>query len=115
MREKPDKLAVPEQPNDTWSMDFMADRLSNGRKFRTFNVLDDFNREGLGIEVDVSLPAARVTRALDNIIQWRGKPKVIRCDNGPEYISHILAKWAEKNGIKLAFIQPGNPQQNAYV
>jgi putative transposase len=115
VREKPDKLAVPEQPNDTWSMDFMADRLSNGRKFRTFNVLDDFNREGLGIEVDVSLPAARVTRALDNIIQWRGKPKVIRCDNGPEYISHILAKWAEKNGIKLAFIQPGNPQQNAYV
>jgi len=115
VREKPDKLAVPEVPNDTWSMDFMADRLSNGSKFRTFNVLDDFNREGLGIEVDVSLPTARVIRALDNIIQWRGKPKALRCDNGPEYISHTLAEWANKHGISLAFIQPGNPQQNAYV
>lgn len=115
VREKPDRLAVPENPNDTWSMDFMADSLSSGQKFRTFNVLDDFNREGLGIEVDVSLPAARVTRALDNIIQWRGKPKVLRCDNGPEYISGTLANWASSNGITLAFIQPGNPQQNAYV
>lgn len=115
VREKPDKLAVPQHPNDTWSMDFMADSLSGGQKFRTFNVLDDFNREGLGIEVDVSLPAARVTRALDNIIEWRGKPKVLRCDNGPEYISGTLAAWAEKHKIILAFIQPGNPQQNAYV
>ena len=115
VREKPDKLLVPGAPNDTWSLDFMADSLSGGQKFRTFNVLDDFNREGLGIEVDVSLPAARVTRTLDNIIQWRGKPKVLRCDNGPEYISGTLAKWALLNGIKLAFIQSGNPQQNAYV
>ncbi len=114
-REKPDKLVVPEQPNDTWSMDFMADNLSNGRAFRTFNVLDDFNREGLGIEVDISLPAGRVTRSLDQIIEWRGKPKAIRCDNGPEYISHTLSKWAEAQEIKLAFIQPGKPQQNAYV
>jgi putative transposase len=115
VREKPDKLAVPQHPNDTWSMDFMADQLSNGNKFRTFNVLDDFNREGLGIEIDVSIPAARVTRALDNIIEWRGKPKVLRCDNGPEYISGTLAAWAEKHEITLAFIQPGNPQQNAYI
>ncbi len=115
VREKPDKLAVPEHPKDTWSMDFMADSLSGGQKFRTFNVLDDFNREGLGIEVDVSIPAARVTRALDNIIEWRGKPKILRCDNGPEYISGTLASWALRHGITLAFIQPGNPQQNAYV
>jgi len=115
VREKPDKLAVPQHPNDTWSMDFMADQLSNGNKFRTFNVLDDFNREGLGIEVDVSIPAARVTRALDNIIEWRGKPKILRCDNGPEYISGTLAAWAKRHEITLAFIQPGNPQQNAYV
>ena len=86
-------------------LDFMADQLSNGNKFRTFNVLDDFNREGLGIEVDVSIPAARVTRTLDNIIEWRGKPKVLRCDNGPEYISGTLAAWAETNGIALAFIR----------
>lgn len=71
-REKPEPLAVPEQPNDTWSMDFMADQLANGRSFRTFNVLDDFNREGPGIEVDISLPSERVTRALDQIIEWRG-------------------------------------------
>jgi putative transposase len=115
VREKPDKLVVPEYPNDTWSMDFMADNLSCGQKFRTFNVLDDFNREGLGIEVDVSISAARVTRALDNIIEWRGKPKVLRCDNGPEYISGTMAAWAEKHKITLAFIQPGSPQQNAYV
>lgn len=114
-REKPDRLAVPEQPNDTWSMDFMADQLTTGRTFRTFNVLDDFNREGLGIEVDMSLPSERVKRSLDQIIEWRGKPRMIRCDNGPEYISGALQCWAEKHGIMLDYIQPGKPQQNAYV
>jgi hypothetical protein len=97
-REKPDVLAVPEAPNVTWSMDFMADRLGDGRAFRLLNVLDDFNREGLGIEVDFSLPAERVTRSLDRIIEWRGKPGTIRVDNGPEYISETLRKWAEKHG-----------------
>lgn len=96
IRKRPDKLRVPETANDTWSMDFMADKLSNGQKFRTFNVLDDFNREGLGIEVDVSLPSARVIRSLERIIEWRGKPKTIRCDNGPEYISGALYNWAKK-------------------
>jgi putative transposase len=67
----------------------------------------DFNREGLGIEVDFSLPAERVIRSLDNIIQWRGKPQTIRVDNGPEYISHKLLEWADKHGIALAHIQPG--------
>lgn len=100
-REKPEKLAVPEHPNDTWSMDFMADQLTTGRTFRTFNVLDDFNREGLGIEVDLSLPSERVKRSLDQIIEWRGKPRMIRCDNGPEYISGALRCWAEKHGIML--------------
>jgi putative transposase len=91
VREKPEKLAVPEQPNETWSVDFMADQLSSGRTFRTFNVLDDYNRESLGIEVDVSLPSERVTRVLDQITQWRGKPRRLRCDNGPEYISGTAA------------------------
>ena len=68
-------------------MDFMADRLGDGRAFRLLNVLDDFNREGSGIEVDFSLPAERVIRSLDRIIEWRGKPGTIRVDNGPEYIS----------------------------
>lgn len=80
-RDKSDALAVPEAPNMTWSMDFMADRLGDGRAFRLLNVLDDFNREGLGIEVDFSLPAERVIRSLDRIIEWRGKPGTIRVDN----------------------------------
>ena len=114
-RDKPDELAVPEAPNLVWSMDFMADRLADGRQFRLLNVVDDFNREGLGIEVEFSLPAERVVRSLEQIIEWRGRPAAIRVDNGPEYISGTLMKWADKRGIALNHIQPGKPQQNAYV
>lgn len=114
-REKPEPLAVPEAPNEVWSMDFMADQLADGRSFRTLNVLDDFNREGLAIEVDFSLPSERVVRTLNQIIAWRGKPLAIRVDNGPEYISAKLQNWAEAAGIGLIYIQPGKPQQNAYV
>ncbi len=96
-------------------MDFMHDQLSDGRSYRLFNVIDDYNREGLDIEVDFSLPAERVIRSLDQIIEWRGKPIAIRCDNGPEYISGALQEWAEKRRIRLAYIQPGKPQQNAYI
>jgi len=115
VREKPVPLAVPDEINQVWSMDFMHHRLTDGRTFRLFNVIDDHNREGLSIDIDFSLPAARVVRALDQIIEWRGKPLSIRSDNGPEYISDLLAAWANKNDIKLDFIQPGNPQQNAYI
>jgi len=115
VRKKPEPLSVPAAINESWSMDFMHDQLEDGRCYRLLNVIDDFNREGLAIEVDCSLPAARVARVLNQIIEWRGKPKQIRCDNGPEYISGLLAAWAETKGIELAFIQPGNPQQNAYV
>jgi len=114
-REKPEPLAVPEKPNQTWSMDFMHDQLADGRPYRLFNVIDDCNREGLGIEVDFSLPAERVIRALNQIIEWRGQPEIIRCDNGPEYISELLRNWSEELGIQLEFIQPGKPQQNAYI
>jgi putative transposase len=115
VREKPEPLAVPETINQVWSMDFMHDRLEDGRAFRLFNVIDDFNREGLAIEVDFSLPAERVVRALDQIIEWRGKPQAIRSDNGPEYISGVLQAWAKQRDIRLDYIQPGKPQQNAYV
>jgi len=98
-RDKPDELVVPRQINDMWSIDFMHDRLSDGRSFRTFNVLDDYNREGLGIEVDLSLPAPRVTRTLERIIEWRGKPNALRCDNGPELISQQLKDWADKHEL----------------
>ena len=114
-RDKPDSLSVPRAINECWSMDFMHDQLSSGRAIRLFNVIDDFNREGLGIEVDFSLPSERVIRSLDRIIEWRGKPKVIRCDNGPEYISKTILNWASRLGIRLEYIQLGNPQQNAYV
>ena len=115
VRCKPQALAVPEQMNEVWSMDFMHDQLSDGRSIRPFNVIDDFNREGLCIDVDFSLPSERVIRSLDQVIEWRGTPTAIRCDNGPEYISTTTAEWAKKRGIRIDFIQPGNPQQNAYV
>ncbi len=114
-RKRPEALSVPKTANEMWSMDFMSDQLGDGRCFRTFNVLDDFNREGLGIEVDFSLPAQRVVRSLEQIIAWRGKPSGIRVDNGPEYISQTLRKWAEQQEITLHYIQPGKPQQNAYI
>ena len=115
MREKPEALAVPLDLNQVWSMDFMHDQLYDGRSFRLFNVIDDFNRESLGIEVDFSLPSERVIRALKQIIEWRGKPAVIRCDNGPENISGEIQNWASRTGIRLEYIQPGKPQQNAYI
>ena len=114
-RDKPEALSVPIAINQVWSMDFMSDTLKDGRSFRTFNVIDDYNREGLTIDVDFSLPSVRVIRALDQIIEWRGKPYAIRCDNGPEYISQKLVDWATNNKITLLYIQPGKPTQNAYI
>jgi putative transposase len=111
----PEPLAVPGMANQCWSMDFMSDSLFCGRRFRTFNVVDDFNREVLAIEIDLSLPALRVTRVLDRIAAWRGYPKKIRMDNGPEFISVTLASWAEDHGVALEFIKPGKPTQNSYV
>jgi putative transposase len=115
VRERPETLAVPTCINTAWSIDFMHDRLADGRSIRLFNVIDDYNREGLAIEVDFSLPAERVVRTLNQIIEWRGQPAMIRCDNGPEYISATLQAWAAQRGIRIEYIQPGKPQQNAYV
>lgn len=115
-RDKPEQLAVPETVNQVWSMDFMHDQLQDGRCIRLLNVMDDFNREGLGIEIDFFLPSERVIRALENIIEWRDCPREIRCDNGPEYVSGIFQSWAEKKrGIRIRYIQPGKPQQNGYA
>ena len=114
-RDKPDPLSVPRMVNQVWSMDFMSDSLSDGRPLRTFNVMDDYNREGLTVEVDTSMPSLRVVRALERIIEWRGKPAALRCDNGPEYISQTLVNWANEQQITLLYIQPGKPTQNAYI
>jgi putative transposase len=108
-------LEVVSSINECWSMDFMSDALQSGRKLRTFNLIDDFNREALAIEIDTSLPAERIIRVLEQVISWRGKPKRIRVDNGPEFISLKLAIWCEERGIELQFIQPGKPTQNAYI
>jgi putative transposase len=93
----------------------MSGSLNTGRKIRTFNVIDDYNRECLGIEVDHPLPAQRVIKSLEQLIEWRSKPKAIRCDNGPEYISHALREWAQAMGIEIMHVQPGKPTQNAYI
>lgn len=115
VREKPEPLTVPERGNEVWSMDFRHDQLEDGRSIRLLNVIDDFNREALGIGVDFSLPSHRVIRTLAKIMAWRGMPRVIRCDNGPEYISATLLNWASARDIHIEHIQPGKPQQNAYV
>jgi len=96
-------------------MDFMHDQLSDGRKYRLFNALDDFRREGLVIGAGFSLPAKRVIRSLNQLIEWRGKPTVIRCHNGLEFISHDFTEWAWKHSIRIEYIQPGKPQQNAHI
>lgn len=118
-RRLPDRIREPlERPqvaNHTWSADFMADALWSGRRFRTFNVNDDFNRESMKIEIDSSLPSARVIRALDELVELRGSPKRLRLDNGPEFISAALQQWAQRHGVTLVHIQPGKPTQNAYI
>ena len=101
--------------NECWSADFMSDALWCSRRFRTFNVVDDFNREGLAIEVDFNLPAPRVVRTLDRIAAERGYPLKLRLDNGPELISVTLADWAEDHGVTLEFIKPGKPMQNGFI
>ena len=111
----PSPLVVPEAMNECWSADFMSDTLWCGRRFRTFNVVDDFNREVLAIEVDFNLPAERVKRTLDRIAAERGYPRKLRLDNGPELISVMLADWAEEHGVTLEFIKPGKPMQNGFI
>lgn len=108
-------LHVPSAPNQVWSIDFVSDRLVDGRRFRVLNIIDDFNRESLAIEIDTSLPARRVIRVLVKLIAQRGCPAYIRCDNGPEFISHLLEDWCKEKNITLLFIQPGKPMQNGYV
>lgn len=111
----PEPLTVPAQYGDCWSMDFMSDRLHNSVRYRTFNVIDDFNREILGIDIGVGMPAKRVTRYLDRLAAWYGYPKKIRVDNGPEFTSSEFTDWAGQHQIQIDYIQPGRPYQNAFI
>lgn len=108
-------LVQPEQTNTCWSLDYMSDALIHGRRFRTMNVIDDCNREGLGIRAGFSLPAERVTEFLDEIAARRGYPCELRVDNGPENISSVMSNWAFNNNVTIKFIQPGKPAQNGYI
>lgn len=124
LRKKPKKrlpsreaksLLQPIERNLCWSIDFMSDALTNGLRFRTFNVIDDFNREGLGIIASTSFPSSSVTDQLDKIAETKGYPESIRVDNGPEFISKHFVDWANSHDIKLIHIQPGKPAQNGYI
>lgn len=108
-------LYVPDQPNQVWSADFMSDSLYAGKRFRTFNVMDDFNREILAIEIDTSLTSKRLIRVFERLKEERGLPQVLRTDNGPEFLSHEFTGWARSAGMIIQYIQPGKPNQNAYV
>ena len=108
-------LPTPSRRGERWSMDFMADTLADGRGFRTLNIVDDFTRECVAIEVDRSLPSARVVRVLERLAATIGLPRVIVSDNGPEFAGRTLDAWAYRQGIELRFIRPGKPIENAYV
>lgn len=107
-------MVVP-QPNTVWAVDFMSDTLYGGRRFWTLNILDEGVREGLAIEIDTSLPAERVIRVLEQVVSWRGQPKAIWLDNGPEFIAESFISWCTERAIQLWHIQPGKPDQNAFI
>ena len=109
------ELAPAEAVNDRWSMDFVGDSLADGRTFRTLNIVDDCSREAPAIIVDQSIPGERVVRELDELVEVRGVPKMIVTDNGPEFAGKALDAWAYRRGVKLHFIRPGKPVENAYV
>lgn len=109
------RISQPIYPNVRWSVDFMSDALEDGRKVRIFNVIDDYNRECLSVECGLSMPAQRVTRILDELIETYGKPESIRTDNGPEFTSHHYTDWCKTHNIEQNYIQPGKPYQNGYI
>lgn len=108
-------MPTPQRPNERWSMDFVADSTINGRRFRALAIVDDYSRECPAIEVDTSLGGARVVNVLERLSQTRGLPEVITMDNGPEFTSKYMDEWASRHGVKLNFIRPGKPIENAFA
>lgn len=108
-------LAKPTGPNQAWSMDFVWDMLRNGRRVKMLTVVDDFTRECLAIEVDFGINGRRVAQTLEGLMESRGKVGGIRCDNGPEFTGNALDGWAYEKGVRLDFIRPGKPNENAFI
>ena len=108
-------LLVPETMNMSGSMVVVCDVLTYGRRFRVLNIIDDFNRQAVAMEVGLSMPAEKVINTLEDVIWNNGKPQSIRVDNGPEFIADIFKKWCEGNGIRIKYIQPGKPTQNSFI
>ncbi len=109
------ELPSPDRPNQSWSMDFVQDQLVDGRRFRTLTIVDSFTRECPALEVDTSIGGKRVARVLDRLAFLRGLPEAITIDNGPEFTSNALDEWAYRTNVKLDFIRPGKPVENAYI
>ena len=108
-------LVVPTRPNERWSMDFVSDALNDGRRFRSLNIVDDFIRRCLATEVDTSQPGGRVVRVLERLCDLEGLPEVLVLDNGPEFAGQTLDAWAYQRRVRLRFIEPGKPIQNAFI
>jgi len=106
---------APQSPNEVWSMDFVTDNLGSGQAIRALTLVDNFSRVSPAIEVDFSLTGRRVVEVLERVIAKYGKPQVIKCDNGPEFISRVVDEWAYRKGVKLEFSRPGKPTDNAYI
>jgi putative transposase len=109
------ELYVPALPNSVWSADFMSDALCTGKRFRTFNVVDDFNREVLHIEIDTSITSERLVRVFERLRAEYGLPEVLRTDNGPEFLGEVFTAWTKEAGMAIQYIQPGKPNQNAFI
>lgn len=108
-------LETPKDLNECWSIDFMSDTLTDGRKLRVLNILDDCNREALAVGAGLSYPARALVETLENLKEEIGAPKSIRCDNGPEFIAKTFTNWCKDNFIEIKYIQPGKPMQNGYI
>lgn len=109
------ELYVPALPDTVWSADFVSDALNTGKRFRTFNVTDDFNREAIHTEIDTSITSTRLVRVFEQLRDQHGLPQVLRTDNGPEFLGEVFTAWAKEAGMAIQYIQPGKPNQNAYI
>ena len=108
-------MTVPMVPNDRWSLDFVSDQLTDGRRFRILTVVDDCTRECLALVADTSLSGTRVARELDRLVIERGKPKMVVSDNGSELTSNAILTWADQSRVAWHYIAPGKPMQNAFI